>query len=176
MSRTFFRLLIAAFVSGTWLLGQQPDYTLKVDVPFGRSLNREKALSPEPFLAYGLNGDPLTKHQGAPLRLIVPGWYGVANVKWLAQIHVQQDPYVGKYQGVHSSGERVIIDGFCASACTIVLGTVPHDRICVTSRARLGFHAAWDPDSSGRKITNLQATQSLYLMSALPKLSKIWTS
>jgi DMSO/TMAO reductase YedYZ molybdopterin-dependent catalytic subunit len=69
-----------------------------VDVPFGRSLNREKALSPEPFLAYALNGDPLTKHQGAPLRLIVPGWYGVANVKWLSQIHVQEDPYVGKYQ------------------------------------------------------------------------------
>ena len=74
------------------------------------------------------------------------------------------ETYVGKYQGVRSSGERVIIDGFCASACTIVLGTVPHDRICVTSRARLGFHAAWDPDSSGHKITNLQATQTLYLM------------
>jgi DMSO/TMAO reductase YedYZ molybdopterin-dependent catalytic subunit len=70
----------------------------KVDVPFGRSLNREKALSPDPFLAYGLNGDPLPKHQGSPLRLIVPGWYGVANVKWLSQIHVQEDPYVGKYQ------------------------------------------------------------------------------
>jgi len=74
------------------------------------------------------------------------------------------ETYVGKYQGVRSSGERVIIDGYCASACTIVLGSVPHDRICVTSRARFGFHAAWDPDSSGRKITNLQATQSLYLM------------
>jgi hypothetical protein len=74
------------------------------------------------------------------------------------------ETYVGKYQGVRSSGERVIIDGSCVSACTIVLGTVPHDRICVTSRARLGFHAAWDPDSRGRKITNLQATQTLYLM------------
>jgi DMSO/TMAO reductase YedYZ molybdopterin-dependent catalytic subunit len=70
----------------------------KIDVPFGRSLNREKAMSPEPFLAWALNGAPLTKHQGAPLRLIVPGWYGVANVKWLAQIHVQDDPYLGKYQ------------------------------------------------------------------------------
>src|SRR5213078_2132582 len=70
----------------------------KIDVPFGRSLNREKAMSPEPFLAWALNGDPLTKHQGAPLRLIVPGWYGVANVKWLSQIHVQEDPYMGKYQ------------------------------------------------------------------------------
>src|SRR6267143_4875859 len=72
--------------------------------------------------------------------------------------------YVDKYQGVRSSGEMVIIDGFCASACTIVLGTVPHDKICVTSRARLGFHAAWDPGSRGRRITNAEATQTLYLM------------
>src|ERR1700687_4032478 len=72
--------------------------------------------------------------------------------------------YVDKFQGLRSSGEMVIIDGFCASACTIVLGSVPHDRICVTSRARLGFHAAWDPGSNGRKIINTEATQSLYLM------------
>ena len=72
--------------------------------------------------------------------------------------------YVDKYQGVRSSGEMVIIDGFCASACTIVLGTVPHEKICVTSRARLGFHAAWDSGSYGRKITNPEATQTLYSM------------
>jgi DMSO/TMAO reductase YedYZ molybdopterin-dependent catalytic subunit len=70
----------------------------KLDQQFGRSLTREKALSPEPFLAYGLNGEPLTRHQGSPLRLIVPGWYGVSNVKWLAQIHVQEDQYLGKWQ------------------------------------------------------------------------------
>ena len=70
----------------------------KIDVPFGRSLNREKAMSAEPFLAWALNGEALTKHQGAPLRLLVPGWYGVANVKWLSQIHIQEDAYVGKYQ------------------------------------------------------------------------------
>ena len=72
--------------------------------------------------------------------------------------------YVDKYQDVRSSGEMVIIDGFCASACTIVLGTVPHDKICVTSRARLGFHAAWDSGSHGRKMTNPEATQTLYSM------------
>ena len=71
-------------------------YTL--DYQFGRSLPREKALSADPFLAYALNGEPLTKHQGAPLRLIVPGWYGVANVKWLSQIHAQEEQYLGKYQ------------------------------------------------------------------------------
>ena len=70
----------------------------KVDYHFGRSLPREKALSAEPFLAWALNGQPLSKHQGAPLRLLVPGWYGVANVKWLAEIHPQAENYVGKYQ------------------------------------------------------------------------------
>jgi len=70
----------------------------KVEQQFGRSLPREKAMSADPFLAWSLNGDPLTKHQGFPLRLIVPGWYGVANVKWLAQVHVQDEAYLGKYQ------------------------------------------------------------------------------
>lgn len=68
------------------------------DQQFGRSLQRDKALSPELMLAYAMNDEPLTLHQGAPIRLLVPGWFGVANVKWLSQIHAQQDPYVGKYQ------------------------------------------------------------------------------
>ncbi len=70
----------------------------KLEQQFGRSLPREKAMSSEPFLAYALNSEPLTRHQGSPLRLIVPGWYGVANVKWLSQIHVQEDQYLGKFQ------------------------------------------------------------------------------
>ena len=72
--------------------------------------------------------------------------------------------YVDKYQGLRTSGETVIIDGLCASACTIVLGAVPHDRICVTSNANLGFHAAWDFGANGRAITNPEATQMLYSM------------
>ena len=72
--------------------------TYKVNQQFGRSLTRDKALSPEPLLAYAMNGEPLTRHQGFPLRLIIPGWYGVANVKWLSEIHAQHDPYLGKYQ------------------------------------------------------------------------------
>ena len=70
----------------------------KLDQQFGRSLNREKAMSGDPFLAWALNGEPLTRHQGSPLRLLVPGWYGVCNVKWLSQIHLQEDQYLGKYQ------------------------------------------------------------------------------
>jgi hypothetical protein len=72
--------------------------------------------------------------------------------------------YVDKYQGLRSSGDTVIIDGLCASACTIVLGAVPHDKICVTSHANLGFHAAWDFGANGRAVTNPEATQMLYSM------------
>jgi hypothetical protein len=72
--------------------------------------------------------------------------------------------YVDKYQDLRTSGEQVIIDGLCASACTIVLGAVPHDRICVTSHANLGFHAAWDFGANGRAVTNPEATQMLYSM------------
>src|SRR5258705_5037975 len=65
--------------------------------------------------------------------------------------------YVDKYQGLRNSGEAVIIDGLCASACTIVLGAIPRDRICVTSHAHLGFHAAWDFGTHGPAITNPEA-------------------
>jgi len=70
----------------------------KVEQQFGRALNREKVLSSDPMLVWALNGDPLTLHQGLPLRLLVPGWYGVNNVKWLSEIHAQEDAYLGKFQ------------------------------------------------------------------------------
>jgi DMSO/TMAO reductase YedYZ molybdopterin-dependent catalytic subunit len=69
-----------------------------VDQQYGRSLQRDQALSDEPLLAYSLNDEPLSTHQGRPLRLLIPGWYGAPNVKWLSEIHVQEDPYLGKYQ------------------------------------------------------------------------------
>ena len=72
--------------------------------------------------------------------------------------------YLNKYQSLRTSGETIIIDGLCASACTIVLGVVPHDKICVTSRANFGFHAAWDFAANGREVTNRDATQTLYSM------------
>jgi DMSO/TMAO reductase YedYZ molybdopterin-dependent catalytic subunit len=87
--------------------------TFKLEQQFGRSITLENAMKPEPMLAYALNGDPLTKEQGFPVRLLMPGWYGVANVKWLAEIHLQEDRYLGNYQarwyrslrGVGGTGE-----------------------------------------------------------------------
>ena len=72
--------------------------------------------------------------------------------------------YIDKYQSLRTSGETVIVDGNCASACTLVLGLVPRNRICVTSRASFGFHAAWDPDRTGREVINAGATRMLYAM------------
>ena len=80
--------------------------------------------------------------------------------------------YVDRYQDLRQSGETVIIDGLCASACTIVLGAIPRDRICVTSHATLGFHAAWDYGANGRAITNPEATHMLYSM--YPPQVKRW--
>jgi len=72
--------------------------TFKVQQQFGRALTREKALSSDPILVWALNGEPLTVHQGMPLRLLMPGWYGVNNVKWLSEIHAQEEAYLGKFQ------------------------------------------------------------------------------
>jgi len=87
--------------------------TFKLEQQFGRSITLEHATKPEPLLAYALNGDPLTRSQGFPVRLIMPGWYGVCNVKWLAEVHLQEDRYLGNYQarwyrsvvGVGGTGE-----------------------------------------------------------------------
>ena len=87
--------------------------TFKLEQQFARSITMEHAMKPEPIIAYALNGDPLTKEQGFPVRLVMPGWYGVSNVKWLAEVHVQEERFLGNYQarwyrtlrGVGGTGE-----------------------------------------------------------------------
>jgi hypothetical protein len=70
--------------------------------------------------------------------------------------------YEQLYATVRATGEYVVIDGRCFSACTMVLGLVPRDRVCVTARARLGFHAAWFPDMAGGRVVSRQDTQKLH--------------
>ncbi|MBD3673918.1 MAG: sulfite oxidase [Planctomycetaceae bacterium] len=82
---------------------------LKVEVPFGRSLSVEDAMNLNLLLAYERNGEPIEHRNGAPIRLIVPGWYGIANVKWLKRIEVRDRRYMGRYMGrdyVTVRGER----------------------------------------------------------------------
>ncbi len=71
----------------------------EVEKAFARSLSVEDAMRQPNMLAYEMNGEPLPLHHGKPLRLIVPGFYGVANVKWLTQIHVQDTRYMGRFMG-----------------------------------------------------------------------------
>ena len=67
---------------------------------FGRSLSRDMALSDDVLLVWAMNGQPLLPQHGFPLRLIVPGWYGMASVKWLTRIEALAKPYDGFQQAV----------------------------------------------------------------------------
>src|SRR5262245_46353514 len=58
--------------------------------------------------------------------------------------------YFAKYLYLQLSGERVVIDGDCLSACTLALGLLAQDRRCFTNEARLGFHAAWEESGALR--------------------------
>jgi DMSO/TMAO reductase YedYZ molybdopterin-dependent catalytic subunit len=66
--------------------------------PFARSLPLDKALHPDTLLATRMNGELLDPSHGYPVRLVVPGWYGVASVKWLARIDAAAEPFRGYYQ------------------------------------------------------------------------------
>jgi hypothetical protein len=71
----------------------------------------------------------------------------------------QVGPFLDLFEQVRDSGDRVVIDGPCLSACTLVLSMVPSDRICVTRRAVLGFHAARSVDRRGRTYAEPEASR-----------------
>jgi hypothetical protein len=74
----------------------------------------------------------------------------------------QVGKYVQAFAKVRSTGERVVIDGDCLSACTMVLGLVPSNQICATPRARFGFHTASILNDAGQPVTSVMATQALW--------------
>jgi len=85
-----------------------------------------------------------------------------------AAVRIQDDmggrlgDYLIKYSSVRNSGQLVIIDGRCYSACTLVTGSIPKKNICVTSRAELGFHAAATSDRWGSFAANSIMTRIMY--------------
>ncbi|MDX1491033.1 MAG: sulfite oxidase [Pseudohongiellaceae bacterium] len=80
-------------------IGEEEIRGRKVPKAFARALSVEDALNENNMLAFEMNGEPLPHFHGKPVRLIVPGWYGVANVKWLNQIHIQDTRYMGRFMG-----------------------------------------------------------------------------
>jgi hypothetical protein len=84
------------------------------------------------------------------------------------------DEYKTKYKRIRDRGERVVIDGICNSACTLVFGFVPMNKICVTPRASVGFHQAYYDKAFtfGIKVTSAEGTSDL--MSYYPETVKDW--
>jgi hypothetical protein len=95
-----------------------------------------------------------------------------ATVRIVGDYGGQIGPYLEHLAALRHSGERVIIDGPCLSACTMILGVIPRERICVTRRARLGFHAAWNPGNDGVPVVSTGGTQ--LLMEIYPQQVRQW--
>jgi hypothetical protein len=92
------------------------------------------------------------------------GWVVAAS----ATVRIHSDPggridqYLDRYNQIRLSGQHVIVDGTCNSACTLLLGSVPRDKICFTEQASLGFHSAWQFDDSGRPVASPSWTRVLW--------------
>jgi len=95
-----------------------------------------------------------------------------AEIRILGSAGGQVGPFLDLFERVRASGERVVIDGPCLSACTLVLSMVPNDRICVTRRAVLGFHAARSIDTRGRIYAEPQASE--LVLEAYPSAVRGW--
>ncbi len=100
----------ALYPSAVEVLFRGSDEGVPVDlgrrISYDRSLPARHALEGDVLVAYAMNGAPLAPEHGAPLRLVVPGWYGMASVKWLRRITALDRPFTGFYQT-----ERYVIDG-----------------------------------------------------------------
>lgn len=97
-----------------------------------------------------------------------------AEVRILSSPGGRVGPFVELFEKVRESGERVVIDGPCLSACTLVLMSVPSERICVTRRAVLGFHAARSMDRRGRMYAEPEASRAV--QEAYPEPVRDWIS
>ena len=95
-----------------------------------------------------------------------------------ATIRLANDPggliaaYQQRFVHARASGERVVIDGSCLSACTLAIGLLPREQVCATPRAVLGFHAAWQPTPFGGKAVSFPATQ--HMMNIYPTEVQSW--
>jgi len=96
----------------------------------------------------------------------------------LADVLIEESPggeatsILAFFEAVRKSGQRVVIDGPCFSACTLVLSVVPHGRICVTRRAVLGFHAPKLVDALGNERSAPEATR--IVAEAYPAPVRAW--
>jgi DMSO/TMAO reductase YedYZ molybdopterin-dependent catalytic subunit len=106
--------------------GEQTWREMKITEHFARSMALSDALNADNLLAYEMNGEPLPSLHGSPLRLIAPGWYGIANVKWLTRIEVRDQ----RYQGNFMARDYVTIREEERDGETVwTFASVSHDRL-----------------------------------------------
>jgi DMSO/TMAO reductase YedYZ molybdopterin-dependent catalytic subunit len=79
--------------------GEEALRNAKYPMRFARSMSLDDAMRADAILAYEMNGEPLPTAHGYPVRLIVPGWYGIANVKWLTTIELSDTRFMGRFMG-----------------------------------------------------------------------------
>ena len=84
----------------------------------------------------------------------------------------KMEEYTARFERMRDAGETVVIDGTCLSACTMVLGLLPHNRVCATPNAVLGFHAAWMYDNSRNRVASASGTRDL--METYPAAIRAW--
>jgi len=106
-----------------------------------------------------------------PVLLMLSVSWASATVRITDDRGGQIGQYLSRYHALRENGERVEIDGTCASACTMLLGVIPRNRICVTPRAVLAFHSAWTPTSEGEQISS---AGNYYLWSNYPADVRKW--
>jgi DMSO/TMAO reductase YedYZ molybdopterin-dependent catalytic subunit len=89
--------IVSGGLSGTVETDAVGQLDLTITEQFARSMTLDEAMDPRNLLCYEMNGGPLPEKNGFPVRLIAPGWYGVANVKWLTRIEVRSQRHAGNY-------------------------------------------------------------------------------
>jgi hypothetical protein len=96
-----------------------------------------------------------------------------ADIRILGSTGGEVGAFLKLFEVLRESGERIVIDGLCYSACTLVLSTVPRERICVTRRAVLGFHGARLFDYEGNEYT-VPPSLNAAVAEAYPEPVKRW--
>jgi len=110
--------------------------------------------------------------------LVAAAWFLIGTASASADVRIRASgggvigDYLKLFALVKASGQRVVIDGPCLSACTLVLSVVPRDRVCVTPKAVLAFHAPWLPDANGKVQTFAEAGE--IMLSTYPPPVRAW--
>lgn len=129
------------------------------EVPFAKSVPVDKALHPDTLLVYEMNGAPLPREHGGPVRALVPGWYGTYHVKWLTRVEVLDRPFDGVFMTrawrVRHRRDGHIREGSVSQVAvkSLIVRPEPGEKLPIGIHRIVG--AAW---SGGKDIASLQVS------------------